>query len=193
MSWKCPKCGRRNYETFKNCVCGHYVDESLILKYRLTDGHDASLAGEQFFEMPFDDADYQISSSQGTSESRDVKVLESPESKSDMSVEEVIKEIDSWMFTFSDAENCICIGTPALQSFRLKLTRKDLEDLLEFLYQKTGEEKTMRKCRLSPEEIADVIDKADRMIEEKRSKVALKLTDDELQELADLLNVKLKV
>jgi hypothetical protein len=193
MSWKCPTCGRRNYETFKNCACGHYADESVIINYRLADGQDASMENEQFLEMPLDDMGNHTSLSRGAPESHEVKVLARPISKSDMPLEEAIKEIDSWKFTFSHADNCICIGTPALQSFRLKLAQEDLEDLLEVLYQKTGKEKTTRKCRLSPEEIVEVIDKVDRMIEEQKSKVTLKLTTDELQEIADLINVKLKV
>jgi hypothetical protein len=63
--------------------------------------------------------------------------------------EPVIKKIDSWAFSFSQEENCIAISTPALQSFRLKLTLSDLEELLDFMYQKTGREKTTRKLRVS--------------------------------------------
>jgi hypothetical protein len=126
-------------------------------------------------------------------EDHHLKALERSDSKNNMPIEEVIKEIDSWKFTFSGADNCVCLGTPALQSFRLKLAPQDLEDLLEFLYQKTGNEKTTRKCRLSTEEIAEVIDTVNRMIEEKRSKLALKLNGNELQAIADLINVKLQV
>jgi hypothetical protein len=193
MAFKCPSCGRQNYGTFKNCVCGHYVDESVIIAYSLMDSQGASIEGEQFLDMPPNGTTDHMSSSERAIKNHHVKVLERSDSINNMPLEEVIKEIDSWKFTFSSADNCVCIGTPALQSFRLKLAPQDLEDLLEFLYQKTGNEKTTRKCRLSTEEIAEVIDKVNRMIEEKRSKLALKLNSNELQAIADLINVKLKV
>jgi hypothetical protein len=193
MSWKCPTCGRRNFETFKNCICGQYVDESVLIEHNLMEGHDASREGEQFQVMTPEGTGNHMVSPQRALESHKAKAPGRPESKSDISFEEVIREIDSWLFTFSHLDNCISIGTPALQSFRLKLTLKDLEDLLEFLYHKTGKEKTTRKIRLSTKEITEVIDKVDGMIEEKRSKAALQFTGDELQEITDLINVKLKV
>jgi hypothetical protein len=89
----------------------------------------------------------------GEADFRDTKgnVLEKlGKSKSRNPVEEpVIKKIDSWNFSFSQEENCITISTPALQAFRLKLTLSDLEELLDFMYQKTGREKTTRKLRVS--------------------------------------------
>ncbi len=106
--------------------------------------------------------------------------------------ESIIKEIDSWMFTFSESDKCICLSTPALQSFMLKFTLDDLEKLLEFMYQKTGKEKTTRKLRLSVEEVPDLIDKVHRMIEEKKSKITLNFDNDELEEIVDLINMKLK-
>jgi hypothetical protein len=110
-----------------------------------------------------------------------------------MPLEEVIKEIDSWLFTFSHADNCISIGTPALRSFRLKISIDDLEELLEFLYKRTGNERTMRKISLATTDIVGVIDKVDRLIEEKKSKVSIKFTSEELQEIADFINLQLKV
>jgi hypothetical protein len=106
--------------------------------------------------------------------------------------ESVIHEIDSWRFTFSHDDNCICLGTPALQSFRLKLTTDMLEELLEFMYQKTGKEKTTRKLRLSPEEIPELIDTVSSMIEEKRSKIPVNFDSDELENIVELINIKLK-
>jgi hypothetical protein len=104
----------------------------------------------------------------------------------------VIKEIDSWTFSFSPADDCIYLGTPALQSFKLKLTLNNLEELLEFMYHKTGQEKTTRKLRLSVEEINDLIDNVHTMIEDKKSKIDVKFDNDEIQEIADLINMKLK-
>jgi len=104
----------------------------------------------------------------------------------------VIKEIDSWAFTFSDTDNCIYLGTPALQSFRLKLTLNDLEELLEFFYRKTGKEKTIRKLQLPVDEIPDLIDKVHRMIEQKKSRIPIKFEVRDIKEIADVINMKLK-
>ncbi len=193
MSWKCPTCGRQNYETFNNCSCGYFGKESVLIQDGLIDGQVVLKEGEQFFEFAPDYAGDNVPLAQVASESHDLKVIGMPDADGDMPLEELIKEIDSWVFTFSGADNCVSMGTPALQSFRLKISLEDLEDLLEFLYRKTGKEKTMRKSRISAEAIADVIDKVNRMVEEKRSKAALKLNNDELQEIVDLINVKLRV
>ncbi len=193
MSWKCPICGRQNYETFNNCSCGNFGKESVFIKDGLMDGQAVLKEGEQFFEFAPDYAGDNMPLLQVASESHDLKVIGMPDSEGDTSLEELIKEIDSWVFTFSSADNCISMGTPALQSFRLKISLEDLEDLLEFLYRKTGKERTMRKCRISAEAIADVIDKVNRIVEEKRLKAAFKLNNDELQEIVDLINVKLKI
>jgi predicted nucleotide-binding protein (sugar kinase/HSP70/actin superfamily) len=75
----------------------------------------------------------------------------------------------------------------------LKISVGDLEDLLEFLYQKTGNEKTIRKISLSATDIIGVIDKVDRLIDEKKSKVSIKFTSEELQKITDFINLQLKV
>ena len=60
------------------------------------------------------------------------------------------------------------------------------------MYHKTGQEKTTRKLRLSVNEISDLIVKVHTMIEEKKSKIIVKFSDDELQKIAGLVNKKLK-
>jgi hypothetical protein len=75
----------------------------------------------------------------------------------------------------------------------LKISIDDLEELLEFLYKRTGNERTMRKISLATTDIVGVIDKVDRLIEEKKSKVSIKFTSEELQEIADFINLQLKV
>ncbi len=170
MSSTCPSCGYQDFEPPKTCKCGYYADESFII-------------------------DSFIKESDGTDRVEiEGKVPENPiNSKNNKPVKEsIIKEIDSWMFTFSESDKCICLSTPALQSFMLKFTLDDLEKLLEFMYQKTGKEKTTRKLRLSVEEVPDLIDKVHRMIEEKKSKITLNFDNDELEEIVDLINMKLK-
>ncbi len=167
MIWTCPVCGIKHNETAKTCICGYHDDNYVITQPKETDMMDAL---------------------------KKFKVLEkSITLRSDLPSEElVIKELDSWIFIFSQSDQCICLSTPALKSFRLKITIKDLEELLEFMYQKTGQEKTMRKLQLSQEEIPDLIDRIDRKIEEKKSQVRLQFNSDDLQEIADLINMKLK-
>jgi len=70
---------------------------------------------------------------------------------------------------------------------------EDLEDMLEVLYQKTGNENTIRRLNLSAADIIGVIDEVDRLIDEKKSKVSIKFTSDELQEITDFINVQLKI
>jgi hypothetical protein len=193
MSWKCPSCGSQNHETFNNCICGYSSNGGVLIKQELKDYQHVSEGGVQCLDIPMDCTSDQTPSLQEPPKGHDVQVPGSPDSRSSMSDEEVIKEIDSWLFTFSRADCCISIGTPALRSFRLKISIEDLEDLLEFLYQKTGNEKTTRKLNLAVTDIIGLIDKVDRLIEEKKSKVSIKFTGDELQEVVDFINLQLKV
>lgn len=105
----------------------------------------------------------------------------------------LIKKIDSWVCTFSLVDRCIYLSTPALQAFRLRLTIEDAEEILEFVYARTGTKKTMRKSSLSVEEMPDLLNRVIRIIEEKRSRIPLKFAGDELQKLLDLINKKLEI
>jgi hypothetical protein len=193
MSWKCPSCGRQNQENYNNCACGYSGNGSVLIKQELTDYQRVSEESKQYSDIPSDCTIDQTPSLQVPPNSHDVQATESHDSPSSMPDEEVIKEIGSWLFTFSHRDCCISIGTPALQSFRLKISVGDLEDLLEFLYQKAGNEKTIRKINLSATDIIGVIDKVDRLIDEKKSKVSIKFTSEELQKITDFINLQLKV
>lgn len=171
MNLSCPSCGHQDFDPEKQCECGYNADENFIIDTFVME--TKGMTKEQIKGKALDN-------------------IVKPKSKISVS-ESVIKEIDSWVFSFSQEEGCIYLGTPALQSFRLKVTLEDLEELLEFMYKHTGREKTMRKLQLSTDEIPDLINKVNRMIEVKKSKVAVKFSSDELQEVADLVNVKLKV
>jgi hypothetical protein len=165
MSSQCPSCGYIDFDLEKQCVCGFNADE-LFIAERKKKGNDAV---------------------------KSKSLININELKNNNNTKKiVIKEIDSWTFSFSPVNDCIYLGTPALQSFRLKLTLNDLEELLEFMYHKTGQEKTTRKLRLSAKETNDLIGKVYTMIEEKKSKIIVKFTDDELQKIAGLINTKLK-
>ena len=189
MSWNCPSCGRQYQEIYDNCVCGHSSNGSVLVKQEpLVSGES-----EHHFDINSDCTIDQTPSLQELPKTYGVLVSESSDSPNNMPNEEVIKEIDSWLFTFSREDGRISMGTPALQSFRLKISVEDLEDLLEFLYQKTGNEKTIRKINLSAADIISVIDKVDRLIDEKKSKVSIKFTSEELQNITDFVNLQLKV
>ena len=166
----CPSCGYLDFDPAQQCSCGYQADESFLNKSSIRE-----VEGK------------------GTEEIKGKVLKNLVKSKKEMTAgDTVIKEIDSWNFSYSQGNDCLCLSTPALQSFSLKLTLDDLEELLEFMYQKTGNEKTMRKLRLSAEELPDLINKVHKMIEEKRSKVSLKFTSSELEEVVDLINTKLK-
>jgi hypothetical protein len=193
MSWKCPSCGRENHDPFINCECGQSSKGAVLVKEELKDYQHTTEGAEQSVDIPSGRTNDQTQSLQSPSESHDVQLKDNNDAFSYRYDDEVIKEIDSWLFTFSRRDDCISIGTPALQSFRLKISVQDLEDMLESLYQKTGNEKTIRRLNLSATDIIGVIDKVDRLIDEKKSKVSIKFTSDELEEITDFINVQLKI
>jgi hypothetical protein len=164
-SLQCRGCGRPISEKIKKCICG-YDNEGWGL----------------------------VVSDENGVEKTDMKALnlQSHSRDAQTSGEVVIKEIDSWAATFSLSDKCIYLGTPALQPFSLKLTTDDLEDLLEFAYRLTGREKTMRKLQLSAEELSDLVSRIQKSIQDKILKAVPKFSDDELQEIADFINLKLK-
>jgi hypothetical protein len=167
ISLACPSCGHENFDPAKQCVCGYHADEAFTAGY-----HEKK-------NLPVKEI-----------RRKELKNLVKP--KVDNPVDDVvIKEVDSWVFSFSPADKCIYLGTPALQSFRLILSVNDLEEILESIYRNTGEEKTLRKLRLAAEELPDLIEKVHRLIEDKRSKMNITFELHELQEIADLITSKL--
>jgi len=165
ISLRCPSCGRYHDDIEKQCECGYINDESVIVEL----------------------------------EKKDIDVIKNKslkkiaDQKNDRSASpSVIKEIDSWVFTFSQERNCINLGTPALKEFKLQLTLEDLEEILEGVYKITGKQKTMRKLQLSIDDLPDLIEEVNSLIEEKRSKVPIKFNKSELQGIAELINRKLE-
>ena len=193
MSWQCPTCGSQNQETFNACACGYSNNGNNLIKQELSENHRIAENSEQHLDIPSESGGYQTALLTGQSEGHTMQTPKSSGVQSSVPDEQLIKEIDSWLFTFSRADNCICIGTPALQSFRLKISAEELESLLELLYEKTGQEKTIRKVNLSAADIIGVIDKVDRLIDEKKSKISVKFTSEELQQITEFINLQLKV
>jgi len=166
----CPSCGRKDFDPQKQCICGYRADNNYITEVfldEITTKYNIEPDNKETITMvkPNQDMDNE---------------------------ENIIKVIDAWKFVFSDEDNCISIGTPALQSFSLKLTIEDLEELLEFMYQKTGNKKTIKNLSLSVEDMPEFIQKVNSIIEEKKSKIPIEFASDELQDIADTINTKLK-
>jgi len=165
MSSKCPSCGHPDFDPDKQCTCGYHDHESFVVEF---DGAKKETMRERMMK--------------NTNMS---KIHETAE-------ELFIKEIDSWVFSFSQTDNCMYLGTPALKSFRLKINLNDLEELLKFMYEKTGKEETNGKLLISVSEIPNLVEIINRLIEEKRSKVKLKFSSDEIKEVVDFINIKSK-
>jgi hypothetical protein len=166
----CPSCGNDHFDPETQCICGYSADEHFMTQ-ALTNKNRSLDMDKIKTKAPAHPVDLK---------------------KAVTSKKNVIKEVDSWVFSFSEQERCICLSTPALQSFRLNLTVDDLEELLEVMYRKTGREMTTRKLRLPYEEISDVIEHVTRLIEEKKSKVILDFSDEELEGISGMINDKLK-
>jgi ribosomal protein L37E len=166
----CPSCGHDGFNQEEQCSCGYQADESFMI---------------ESFIMKSDQKDTKLTNE------KSLKNVVKPQ-KGKPANEVVIKEIDSWIISFSPADNSISLGTPALQSFRLKLQLHDIEELLDILYHMTGQEKTTRKLSLSSDEINELLKRMYNMIEEKKSKIAIKFSENELQSMADMINTKLK-
>jgi hypothetical protein len=166
----CPSCGHDGFNQEEQCSCGYQADESFMI---------------ESFIMKSDQKDTKLTNE------KSLKNVVKPH-KGKPANEVVIKEIDSWIISFSPADNSISLGTPALQSFRLKLQLHDIEELLDILYHMTGQEKTTRKLSLSSDEINELLKRMYNMIEEKKSKIAIKFSENELQSMADMINTKLK-
>jgi hypothetical protein len=166
----CPSCGNNKFDLEKQCICGYNADESFITEAFITRTKRVNHDGTK------------------------VKALTKEANAKNRQTADghVIKEINSWVFTFSQGDNCITLGTPALQSFRLPLTAEDLEGLLEYLYRATGKDKTIRKLQVADQALPYLIERIHTLIEQKKSKLTLTFEKSDLQEIAALINRTLK-
>jgi hypothetical protein len=176
VSLQCPSCGRHNDDPEKQCECG-FINDSVVLAELENKSSDVVKSKSlRNIDAP---------------KNSNAPKNNSPQKNNSHSKGVVIKEIDSWAFTFSPEDNCIHLGTPALKEFKLTLALEDVEELLENVYQVTDSQKTIRNLQLSGEALADLIEEVHRLIEEKRSKVPIKFDKAELNGLAELINKKL--
>jgi len=191
MSWVCPMCGLMNDEQQNVCICGHQAEASSVARFEESESSDVFRQIEEIQkETPGETATRSRLKVRSKEEAPAVRNVQ--KGRADGTEEEVVKEIDSWQFTYSGSDGCMYLGTPALKSFRLRLTLDDLEELMEFMLRKSGVEKTMRKVELSTDDIMEFIYAVEAMIEEKKSKIQLKFEKSELQEVVDIINEKLK-
>ncbi len=192
MSWVCPACGCKNDETTSLCMCGYHVDDSVLA---FTNNSQVELQDEpQAEKEPSEIIDTGIAIPQPKAKIPKIKTANDPpvQRQDKIAEETIIKEIDSWQFSFSQSDKCIYLGTPALKAFRLKLTIDDLQELMELLYKKYGINKTTRKVELPINEIAELVGIVERMIEEKRARFKIKLSEEEITKIAALINDKIK-
>ena len=161
---ECPSCGRQEFDLEEQCECG-FTDQSIIAELEKKYSHKT---------------ESKLNNNMG-------KLTPNKKTK-----KQIIKEIDSWAFTFSPEENCIHLSTPALKTFKLKIILEDLEELLEFVYRISDSKKTIRELQLSDEALHDLIKEINRLIEEKRSKISIEFDKGELQGISELINKKLK-
>lgn len=194
MSWECPLCGFQNDDTSPNCQCGFIADESVRNQFIEPSSSNMLLESEWTAKEPDSDIDAHTSFHQPISKNMKIEVPDEPfASKQSMPPDEIfVKEIDSWKVTFSEHGKCIYLSTPALQSFKMKLTIEDLQELLDFIYEKSGVNRTTRKRWISGNEISELVEMIEKMIDLKKSKFKITFSASELQVIADLINKELK-
>ena len=188
MFWTCPLCGYQNEDTTRRCICGFEADESVI---RLSSAGEADIfeGQEKVVEVSLSGVDSAMEESEHYTNNREGKDMDKKRNESENDI--FFKEIDSWKITLSKKDQCIYLATPALQSFRIKLTLDDLKDLLDFLSEKADIQIAPKRKVITGDEIAELIDILDKMIEVKKAKFKIKFSNDELQGLADIINKQL--
>ena len=188
MFWTCPLCGYQNEDNTKRCICGFEADESVI---RLSQTGEADIFGgqEQVVEMSLGGLDSAIGESEQYTNNREGKDMDKKRNQSEDEI--FFKEIDSWKITLSKNDQCIYLATPALQSFRIRITLDDLKDLMDFISEKADIEMTPKQKMITGNEISELIDILDKMIEVKKAKFKVKFSNDELQGIADIINKQL--
>lgn len=193
MFWICPLCGYQNEGTTMRCMCGFLADESVLKQS--PEAEEDIFGGEeeitdQIVEMPLSSFNAETDVSEQPKHNKEGKDMEKKQNESDD--EFFYKEIDSWKISFSGKDQCVYFGTPALQSFRLKLTMEDVKGLLDFISEKADIKIAAKSKLISGKEIAELVEMLEQMIEVKKAKFKIKFADGELQGIADIINKKLK-
>ncbi len=190
MSWTCPLCGYQNEETTMRCMCGFEADESVLRLSEEQESADIFGGKEGTLETPLSSYNTVNAVYQQPSKDKNIKAKDEKQNTADDEI--IFKEIDSWRISFSTKDHCVYLSTPALQSFRLKLTIDDLKALFDFISEKANIDIATRKRLITGNEMAELVEMLERMIEVKKTKFKIKFSDDELQGIADIINKKLK-
>ncbi len=196
MIWLCSLCGRKNPSTITVCSCGNTVDE-LPAGPSSDPGLEESFpAGEDnsgpALRDPFHlDTPVQPGAKNKTVQKTSAKARQ-PEPVTTSGDEIMIKEVNAWRYVYSMADECIHMTTSALPGFRITLSSTDLEELLEVIAEYTGTGKTLRNVELSKEGVREIVEHVGGLIEERRSKIRVKLNAEDLERLGALINDKLK-
>jgi len=104
----------------------------------------------------------------------------------------MIKEVNAWRYVYSMADECIHLTTPALPGFRITLSATDLQELLEVIFEYTGAGKTFRDIELPGDAIQEIVEHIGSLIEERRSKIRVKLNTEDIEKVGGLINNRLK-
>ena len=195
MIWLCSLCGRKNPSAITVCSCGNTVDE-LPAGPASDPGLEETLSAGEDTSGPALRDPFHLD----TSVQPDVKgkAVQKPHVKAKRQEpvatsgdEIMIKEVNAWRYVYSMADECIHLTTPALPGFRITLSATDLEDLLEVIAEYTGTGRTFRNVELSKEGVREIVEHVGGLIEERRSKIRVKLNADDLEKLGALINDKL--
>lgn len=194
MGWTCPECGYVNAGDVRVCTCG--FDQSAFLS-------PEPVEAELPEAVEIDDLDFGVSISgrsaktaasstptvatKAAAEKQPEKMLSSFRPSDRVTV----KEVGAWRFSFSPSDEKICIGTSALDPFRLELAVGDLEEILESIYKLKGSSKTLRSLELLDKDVLELLEFIGEMIEDKRSKIRPSFSHEDVGIITSLLNRKL--
>jgi hypothetical protein len=190
MLWTCPLCGYQNEDTTMRCMCGFEADESVLRLSAAEEEVDIFGGKDQVVEMPLSSFVAEEEEIEQPKKNIEGKDMDKKRNESDDEI--FFKEVDSWKISFSKKDQCIYLATPALQSFRIKITMDDLKGLLDFISEKAQVDMNTKQRLITGDKISELIDIIDKMIEVKKAKFKIKFSDDELQGIADIINKQLK-
>jgi len=196
MLWLCSLCGRKNPSSVTVCSCGNTVDE-------LPDAPVSGPALEDVFPSEDTEKDVELkdpftAEPPATDVPKPKPKPKTPAQKpgaqtlSASADEILIKEVNAWRYVYSMADESIHLTTPALPGFRITLSATDLEELLEIIFEYTGAGKTFRSIEFPKDAVREIVEQIGGLIEERRSKIRVKLNPEDLDKLGELINGKLK-
>jgi hypothetical protein len=193
MGWTCPECGAKNTGDLYVCACG--FDQS---SYLASDPVEAELAedldvDDYLLDAAFSAGNISSSASPASSVTKKAVAEKQGARRSSLNPSDriIVKEVGPWEFSFSPSEGRISIGTEALKPFRLDVTVRDIEDILEAVYGLTGKRKTLRSLELTNEDVMELLQYVGEIVEAKRSKIKTSFSQEDVGAITALVNSKL--